>query len=196
MHTYIYVCVYVCVRKNIHYVRLSLIILCQPLASMRWGWRSWPYPFHPSESGVPWSSDKLKFCFSYIIMMFDILYIFPGVTALDTVRYNPMSNYDNIIVEIMIHSWAFKGVGRSAVNLEYVPWPKLITISINLCRKMCALLFIASPSESPVRHNSHSNWLIFCYLTWPGLEGIVNCIIGRYNIVLLLCNYYKFLHIL
>ena len=45
--------------------------------------------------------------------------VFPDILSLDTVRCNPMSNKDYIIVETAIYWRDFEGAGRSAVALEY-----------------------------------------------------------------------------
>ena len=98
--------IYIYVTKKSRYVLLSGILLITTVASMRWGRRSWPYPFDPRKPDFPWSSDEPKFCFGYILPMIDfcIRYItLEGLNPFDTVRCNPMSNNDYITVETAIY---------------------------------------------------------------------------------------------
>ena len=67
----------------------------------------------------------------------------------------------------------YEGFGRSVrQTYDQIDYDLSIKLDKNHSGKLCLPIFIGSSSHGPVKQDSHSNCLIFYYLTRPGLQGM------------------------
>ena len=107
-----------------------------------------------------------NWCLTYCLEIYLFQHYFLGYEVCFRMLFK-----DCCILDTPLYWWAFGGVRRSGVytfGQTYYNFSEKILQ--NSLWKLYVPIFISSSKQSPVGCDNHSNWLIFYYLTRPGLK--------------------------